>query len=376
MKIRDIPVPEVYSESYDFRILMDWVSECLTKIQADTENLIDLIDPERCPENLLWLLADTIGYRYNDEFYPSYNRLILLYFMSMIRNRGSRTGMMIAAETNLAQFPLMDPEEEIDANRLEDTSIPVNSVYVSEHPDMGYIDVVYYSESVPKDACIEYVRPLGMYCFTHAGVRVDSRTKVSIDARLTDERYTGIPIGPTKVGHYRRADYASLQPVDYTSQPPEFTPRRNTWMRNSQSEGDPWIIDSETAGLRSLFALQLCNNEHVVKSLLPSVEGDFAVFSLGKGPLDVSVTYPENYLKMKDKDPFNLRVDPAAESSIGSAVTTLDEDRSQSVDWPAPSVNPPMATVGDAMAINAANTKYVVANPDGSYSVQELRPKQ
>ena len=47
----------------------------------------------------------------------------------------------------------------------------------------GYIDVVYFSAEKPIDACIEYVRPLGMYCFQNSGVRVDSRTKISIVER-------------------------------------------------------------------------------------------------------------------------------------------------------------------------------------------------
>ena len=71
-----------------------------------------------------------------------------------------------------------------DDARLEDTSIPVNSVFVTPHTSKGYIEVVYFSDKVPIDACIEYVRPLGMYCFQYAGVRVDSTTKISVDARL------------------------------------------------------------------------------------------------------------------------------------------------------------------------------------------------
>ena len=58
---------------------------------------------------------------------------------------------------------------------------------------------------------MEYVRPLGMYLFQHSGVRMDSRTKISVDARLTNQNDIGISIGPTHVGHYRRDDYARMQ---------------------------------------------------------------------------------------------------------------------------------------------------------------------
>ena len=111
-----------------------------------------------------------------------------MYFASMIRNKGSKDGVTLAAEVNLAQFNILEygKEKDILYDRLEDTSIPVNSVYVTPHTSEGYIDVVYFSDEKPIDACIEYVRPLGMYLFQHAGVRYDVRTRISVDARLTD----------------------------------------------------------------------------------------------------------------------------------------------------------------------------------------------
>ena len=227
MDIKDLAIPEVYRESADFRFFLKWFSECLSRTTYDTENFFDLYDPLRCPEDLIWALADTMGYKFDSRLPASFNRLVLLYFMSMIRNRGSKDGVTLAAEANLAQFHiLMDaagytdedgnevPGKDILYNRLEDASIPVNSVYVTPHTESGFIDVVYYSTRVPTDACIEYVRPLGMYLFQHAGVDFQARTKISIDARLTDERdRTGLSdnFGPTQVGHYTRYDYSSLQ---------------------------------------------------------------------------------------------------------------------------------------------------------------------
>ncbi len=359
MKFSDIPIPEVYKSSADFRIFLKWFEESLSRIQDNIENVTDLIDPERCPKQLLWLLAETMGYRYNDQFPPAYNRLILLYFMSLIYNRGSRTGMILAAETNLAQFSIQQYAESNEAyeDRLADTSIPVNSVYVTEHPDLGYIDLVYYAENEPVDACIEYVRPVGMYCFKHAGVRVDAKTKISIDARLTDANCVNYDIGPTHVGHYRRADYASLQKVVNNEGEPDIECRKPVWYRNSVYEGD--IQGIVNPGLRSLASLQLCNNEHIVKSLLPSqVDRDYAVFSMGYQPDDVTVEVPDNYLKIKDINPYNLRYDEQAEAELGVDVTTIDPERTTDIMNPRPAVNPGMFAVGDAMSLNAQNTLY------------------
>ena len=236
MDIKDISIPEVYRSSADFRFFLNWIQQDLKKTQYDTENFFDLYDPLRCPQDLVWALADTMGYKYDSRMPTSFNRLVLLYFMSMIRNRGSKDGVTLAAEVNLAQFKLLRdaegyeldgieyPKKEILYNRLEDTSIPVNSVYVTPHTDKGYIELVYFSTRMPADICIEYVRPLGMFLFQNAGVSFDARTKISIDARLTDTRDSFVHdggdgriglsynFGPTQVGRYNRDDYARMQP--------------------------------------------------------------------------------------------------------------------------------------------------------------------
>lgn len=373
MNFTDIPLPEAYTDSADFRFFVNWISSCLSKVQTDTENLEDLIDPERCPASLLWLLSETVGYKYNSNFSPAYNRLILLYFMSMIYNRGSRTGMTLAAETNLAQFNLRDYEleDEVYHDRLADTSVPVNSVYVCEHTDMGYIDVVYYSENIPQDACLEYVRPLGMYCFEHAGVKVDSRTKISVDARLTDANSVNMPIGPTHVGHYRRADYASLQgTTELHSGHDVLTPRKPVYYRNSEAEGQTTgMIDP---GYRTLYSLQLCNNEHIVNALLPSQKDpEYSVFSIGFDPRNVNVQMPDNYLKLKDKMPFNLRYDEAAEAEMGIDVYTIDKDRTTGVMNPRPAVNPPMLTLGSAISLNESNTQYIMNDAENGIHIED-----
>lgn len=366
MNFKDISVPEVYKESRDFRFFLEWFSTCLTKVKYDTENAFDLYDPLRCPDWLLWMLGDTMGFRYDDRLPVAFNRLVLMYFMSMIRNKGSKDGVTLAAETNLAQFSIIEQGEEKDIlyNRLEDTSVPVNSVYVTPHTDKGYIDVVYFSLEKPVDACIEYVRPLGMYLFQHAGVRFDARTKISVDARLTNTNDLGVSIGPTHVGHYRREDYASMQKMrdereheignDYGRHP--------VYYRNSEAEGntDPSI----NPGYRALYSLQLCNNEQIVKSLV----GD-EIFSLGYGPQDVGVTYPDDYLRppYKEEPVWNLRYNRKLDERITSQkdVTVVDDDRTKDILHPQPAPNPRMTKLGDAISLNSTNTEYTRVDSNG-----------
>lgn len=488
MKLSDISVPQVYKEeSADFRFFMRWFEDALSKVQYDTENIPDLYDPIRCPEWLLWMLADTMGFKYDDRLTPAYNRLVLVYFMSMIRNKGSKDGVTLAAEVNLAQFNILNygKEKEILNNRLEDTSVPVNSVFVTPHTDQGFIEVVYFSDKVPINACIEYVRPLGMYCFESAGVRMDARTKISIDARLTESpKNLGMSIGPTHIGHYSREDYSRLQkvrdeevqgeaqmesyvnyihergkvqyapltednrydPIDQSSgktkrevyqanvinkrrkskeeltesdvtgsnaftDTPFIHDREPVYYRNSDSEGEPTEneFDYINPGYRALYSLQLSNNEHIVKSLVP-VDPDYdpddpnvkmkdqeRIFGLGYTPTDVSVfrgsgELPDeagsddvplvfrknasgNYYLASGKfdKVYNLRYDKdrdltTAVSSEGLDITTVVENRTTKVTKPRPAVNPIMTAIGDAVSLNDENSKYALrTDPDGTY---------
>ena len=349
MNVRDIPVPECYEESQDFRFFLDWFSASLEKIRYDHEHAEDLYDPLRCPEWLLWLLSDTMGYKFDDRLPSSFCRLVLVYFMSMIRLKGSKDGVTLAAEVNLAQFNLLQYgiENDILFNRLEDTSVPVNAVYVTPFTDKGYIDVVYFATEKPIDACIEYVRPLGMYLFQHAGVRFDADAEISIDARLTDTREMTMSIGPTHVGHYSREDYARMQKMrnEPERSVDESHMRKPAWLSNSD------VQDANVnPGLRSLYSLQMSNNEHMYRSLLKPI------FDLGYEPQDDS---QESQDKMNESDKFlnnsnnprwwNLRYDMESDQFITPELKVNDTVRGTTTSKPR--VAPVMATYGDAMAM-------------------------
>ena len=371
MRLFDIPIPEVYLESNDFRFFLKWFEASLGRLQYDTENVLDLYDPQRCPEHLLWMLGDTMGYKYDSRLSPAFCRLVLLYFMSMIRYKGSKSGVTLAAEVNLAQFNLQAYAEEKDIlnNRLEDTSIPVNSVYVTAHTPEGFIDVVYFSDTKPVDACIEYVRPLGMYCFQHAGVKYDGRTKISIDARLTNIKDSASGEGITRVGHYSREDYARMQKMrdEDTQKVNRSHKREQAWKRNSSYEDIHDGGPTQDAGYRALYSLQMCNGEHITKSLLSKGP----IFDLEYGPQDIGLEIPnDNYAHNKTEDwqKWNLRYN--LDNDLEVSGTRADADV-KTIDWsrttqttpqpqedggptfsPVPAVNPIMAAIGDAMNID------------------------
>ena len=366
MNLQNVSVPAIYLSSSDFKFFHDWFVNSLTKLHYDTEHFMDLYDPLKCPAELLWMLADTMGFKFDDRVPIAFNRLILLYFMSMIRNRGSRDGVTLAAEVNLAQFHVLADGEQNDIlyNRLEDASIPVNSVYVEPNVAEGYIEIIYFSTDTPVDSCIEYVRPVGMYCFQHAGVQYDGRTKISVDARLTNMEDLGISLGPTHVGHYTRADYASLQKQRVGAGPgPSADPthtRSPVYYRNSRYESttNPTI----NPGLRALYSLQLCNNEHIVQTLLDPI------FGIGFDP-QVETVYADGYVLPEyqpNKPSYNLRYDKAREEAAGADVWTADSGTQLN---PVPKVNPPMFQIGEAIPMDDSNTKYTEIDNNGNIVV-------
>lgn len=363
LDIREIPVPEVYKESSDFRFFVKLFAYCLDEIKTNIENMVDNYDPLRIKEELVWLLGESMGFKYDDRLPTAFNRLVLVYFMSMIRNKGSKDGVTLAALVNLAQFSILEygKEKDILYNRLEDTSIPVNMVYVEPHTGAGYIDITYFSSEVPIDSCIEYVRPLGMYCFQRAGVRADARSKISVDAKLTDIPNMQMSIGSTRVGHYSREDYARMQKMFNESKYEVNTRhvRRKTYGRNSDIEQTPQI----DAGYRAICSIQLCNNDHIVKSAIKE-----PIFSLGFGPEDVVTHQADDYLKRKQPKLWNLRLDRTQEAAITDDVYTSEKQPDGSIK---PRVNPIMTKVGDAISMSPDNTKYTEIDESGTIVVTE-----
>jgi hypothetical protein len=390
MNIKDISIPEIYKKSADFRFFIKWFDYALSKVQYDNANMSDLYDPLRCPEQLLWMLGDTMGYQYDDRagLCTAFNRFVLLYFMSMIKYKGSQLGVTLAAEVNLKQKDInaYGAENEILYNRLEDTSIPNNSVYVESNVAEGYINVVYFTDEKPIDTCIEYVRPLGMYCFQYAGVKIDSNTKISVDARLAKAGdATGI-VGPTRVGHYSREDYARLQKMKNEDKQllNANAKRKPVYSRNSKIEPEATV----DAGYRALNSLQMSNNEHIVKSLFSK-----PIFSMGYGPrlevdtiVDTDVKDPKyNLIYNRTVDLQSYRTEPTAANPRGEPrgqeilneighlpVDTLDTNRESTPVDPKPKVNGIMTEVGQRI-IPSEPTRRLITTENEQLTTEDDR---
>ena len=105
--------------------------------------------------------------------------------------------------------------------------------------------------------------------------------------------------------------------------------------------------------------MQLSNNEHIVKALLPTVD---KIFDIGYGPQDVETVYPDDYIKHLEEPMYNLRLNRQLEESLSPQVSTVDS--ATDILNPKPAVNPPMACIGDAISLNPENSKYIKKDPE------------
>lgn len=89
-------VPKVLADSRDFRVFLKLLDILICSIKNNTDDFINLLNPEKCHYRLLPLLASYVGYKYDYNISFDANRIIIKEYPNMIRNRGSETGIKLA----------------------------------------------------------------------------------------------------------------------------------------------------------------------------------------------------------------------------------------------------------------------------------------
>ncbi len=89
-------IPQIYAESYDYRILLKMMDIIMTNYQSDSESLSDNASSFYCDDSKLKLLSDKLSYKYNNEISYYHNRLAMKYYLEMLRNKGTEYGLRLA----------------------------------------------------------------------------------------------------------------------------------------------------------------------------------------------------------------------------------------------------------------------------------------
>lgn len=112
-------VPEAYSESRDYQVFLKLLDLLIDAIKLDIDTFVNLINPDKCPNHMLPLLASYVGYKYDyNETYDT-NRMIIKYFPYLIRNRGSEIGIRLATALSVNSVGKLNDIELLSMFRIE-----------------------------------------------------------------------------------------------------------------------------------------------------------------------------------------------------------------------------------------------------------------
>lgn len=149
-------VPEIYSKSRDYQIILKLLDLISNAVKTDSDNFSDLLNPWLCKPEMLPLLAGYVGYDYDNNEAVDVNRIIVDGFPYLKRNRGCRTGIEYATHLAASASPYAgSPRRFSYSFRVGDeTSDPLaNKICIYVYTN-NYYSKLYY--------LLEEVRPAGI----------------------------------------------------------------------------------------------------------------------------------------------------------------------------------------------------------------------
>lgn len=147
-------VPRSFSRSRHYRALLKLTDIALNSAKSDIENLVAVINPDKCPNMYLPLLAAKVGYSYDFNLSYSLNRKIIKYFPYMLKLRGSESGIKIATALSISTYSFSD---------IPTLSSLVNIVYETINSHTVAVIYIYfptYSEKIHD--LLKLVMPIGV----------------------------------------------------------------------------------------------------------------------------------------------------------------------------------------------------------------------
>lgn len=187
-------VPETYhNESRDYQVFLNLVDLVVNNIYTKTGNMQDLLNPDNCPNEFLQLLTNYVGYDYDYLEEYDVNRIIIKYFTKLLKNRGSKTGIMLAV--SLANISAKH-QSTLDLNKY--SSIDVVEIEKDDEKQKVINVYVHNTEYLTKlTYLLDRVRPAGVKIRILPSTvlsnisKLQTHTYVSVDTpEYTEERHT------------------------------------------------------------------------------------------------------------------------------------------------------------------------------------------
>ena len=157
-------IPQVYSKERDIQVFNKLLDIILTSCKYSIDNIGDLYDAFRCPEELLPLLAYNLNYKYNFADTVTSNRRIIDAFVTLERNRGSRRGLRMATALSLTSLDISKNNAEIqEPLEFSDSIIEILSeIEIRFDYNEARIEIDYPNTYQFVRYILDYVRPVGM----------------------------------------------------------------------------------------------------------------------------------------------------------------------------------------------------------------------
>lgn len=145
-------MPKIFATSRDYQAIQRLLDIITNVEKSDIDNLVSLVNADKCPSKYLPLLSSFVGYDYDYALSYEANRLIIKYYPLMIRLRGSEEGILLACAVALNS-----------TNLLRSSTGFINYINVIFDEESSILKIFVNTDIPPKlYELVEVVRPVGL----------------------------------------------------------------------------------------------------------------------------------------------------------------------------------------------------------------------
>lgn len=158
-------VPKILRDSRDFQVFLRLLDIVYNTSEYDTTHLYNLYDADECPSEFLPLLANLIGYKYDNSISVAQNRFIIKNYKSLMRAKGSPKGIKLAVILSVLSEMYDTTKDELGntISKVSDEDVKgLSSVSIDYDYPNGVIKIYYPPRRHKTKDLVDAVRPIGM----------------------------------------------------------------------------------------------------------------------------------------------------------------------------------------------------------------------
>jgi phage tail-like protein len=215
-------IPQVYRKERDIQTFTRLFDMIFMFCKYHIDNLGNVYDAYKCPEQFLPFFAKTLNFDYNFSDTVTSNRRIIDSFAIMERNKGSEIGLRMATALSLTSMSVsQDNDELIDI--ASDYIEILNNIRLAINYEDGIIQIDYPNIYTLVRYLLDYVRPVGMLIDLRAVVSTDIRREAMLvyatimndTKRYNPDIKTGVNKSFINFSGYAMEDWVDEHDIDF-----------------------------------------------------------------------------------------------------------------------------------------------------------------